>query len=87
MKRVEQAAGKMAPPPPASSARLEEAPIFALDRVQFGFPEGITTAKVSNGILAMLFGGNRLLRINLDEASAVEGWIRFNEGQDGLALL
>lgn len=54
-------------------ARLEEAPIFALDRVQFAFPDSINGARISNGILAMLYGGNRLLRINLDEDSAVEG--------------
>ncbi|KAI9005046.1 vacuolar protein sorting protein 18 [Hyaloraphidium curvatum] len=69
LKKADNAAARVAP---QLVSRLEEAPVFALDRVQFAFPDGITGGRVSNGILALLYGGNRLLRINLEEASAVE---------------
>jgi len=52
--------------------KLEEAPIFALDKVHFQFPGEINALQVCNNILAVVINKYRILRIDLGEANQVE---------------
>ncbi|ORX60830.1 hypothetical protein BCR36DRAFT_314682 [Piromyces finnis] len=52
--------------------KLEEAPIFTLDKVQYQFPGEIGALQVSNNILAVVINKNRILRIDLGEIYQVE---------------
>ncbi|KAK9761063.1 tethering complex subunit [Basidiobolus ranarum] len=52
--------------------KVEEADIFALDRVQFQLPAPLISVQVSNNILVMALENNHILRINLQEAHDVE---------------
>ncbi|KAJ1976423.1 tethering complex subunit [Dimargaris xerosporica] len=46
--------------------------IFSLDRVQFGLPTRLVTACVSNNILVLALENNHILRIDLQQASAID---------------
>ncbi|KAL6612789.1 Pep3/Vps18/deep orange family-domain-containing protein [Neocallimastix sp. 'constans'] len=52
--------------------KLEEAPIFALDKVQYQFPGEVSALQVSNNILAVVINKCRVLRIDLGETYQVE---------------
>jgi len=52
--------------------KLEEAPIFALDKVQYQFPGEISALQVCNNILAVVINKSRVLRIDLGETYQVE---------------
>ena len=55
--------------------KLEEAPIFALDKVQYQFPGEVSALQVNNNILAVVINKCRVLRIDLGETYQVEGII------------
>ncbi|KAJ1976726.1 tethering complex subunit [Dimargaris verticillata] len=46
--------------------------IFSLDRVQFSLPTRLVTACVSNNILVLALENNHILRIDLQQASAID---------------
>jgi hypothetical protein len=52
--------------------KLEEAPIFALDKVQYQFPGEVSALQVNNNILAVVINKCRVLRIDLGETYQVE---------------
>jgi len=53
--------------------KLEEAPIFTLDKVQYQFPGEVGALQVSNNILVVVINKTRVLRIDLGETYQVEG--------------
>lgn len=55
-----------------TSLKLEEAPIFALDKVQYQFPGEINYLAVSNNILVVSINKSRILRIDLGETYQVD---------------
>jgi len=52
--------------------KLEEAPIFALDKVQYQFPGEVNALQVCNNILVVSINKCRVLRIDLGETYQVE---------------